>query len=340
MARWLAFNLRGGRVGDEQLINAATLADIHSPQMTTGATPERVEISPATYGMGWMIDTYRGHRRISHGGGIDGFITDVVLFPDDGLGLVAFNNGQSGISSLLNRHAADRLLGLEPIDWLGEAKGRRDKALETEEEDEARKEATRVAGTAPSHPLADYAGDYAHPGYGKLAISLAGEELAVTFNGITAPLEHWHYDVWNGAETEGDETFENQKFLFRGDVDGNVAEVESLFEPRAEPIVFAKRPDARLFDPDYLARFVGHYETVAETKLVVALTGGGLTLSVPGQPTFHLEPELSGRFVLEEVRVVSVEFVTGDDGSVTKILIHQPGAVREAMRVEESQPEG
>ena len=90
MARWLLFNLNGGRVGDRQLIKPATLADIHSPHMTTGETPERPEISQSTYGMGWGIDTFRGHRRVAHGGGIDGFTTSVMLFPDDGLGLVSF----------------------------------------------------------------------------------------------------------------------------------------------------------------------------------------------------------------------------------------------------------
>ena len=43
------------------------------------------------------------HDHVRHGGGIDGFITAVVLFPDDELGLVAFNNGESGISSLLTQ---------------------------------------------------------------------------------------------------------------------------------------------------------------------------------------------------------------------------------------------
>lgn len=334
MSRWLLFNLNEGKVGEEQLISPATLADLQSPHMATGATAERVEISQSIYGMGWGIDTYRGHRRVSHGGGIDGFITAVVLFPDDELGLVAFNNGESGISSLLTQHAADRLLGLEPIDWLGEEKEKRDKGLETEDEAEEKKDATRIADTTPSHPIADYAGEYHHPGYGLLKMDLDDDALQITFNGITGPLDHWHYDVWTGAETEGDDTFRNMKFLFHGDIEGNIAAVESTFEPTADPIVFEKRPPSRFFDPEVLAAFVGNYDAVDETRLVIALSGGSLTLTFPGSPIFALEPNLDGRFVLKDMRVVSIEFVTDADGKVTKLLLHQPGSIEEAKRVE------
>jgi CubicO group peptidase (beta-lactamase class C family) len=334
MARWLLFNLNGGRVGERQLVEPATLDDIHSPHMTTGATPDRPEISQGTYGLGWVITTYRGHRRVAHGGGIDGFSTSVVLFPDDGVGLVAFTNRGSGLPSLLNRHVADRLLGLDPIDWLGEALDKREKALAERKQAEERKQATRVVGTRPSHPLGDYAGSYDHAGYGSLEIVAAGETgLEIIFNGIVAPLEHWHYDVWNGAETEGDPTFENQKLLFRGDLDGNIAAVEAILEPRVAPIVLQKRPDPRLSDPKHLSRFEGTYEAATGTRVTVAMSGSVLTVSVPGQPTSTLEPDLSGRFALKELRIVRLEFVTDADGRVTKVLLHQPGGVFEAVRV-------
>jgi CubicO group peptidase (beta-lactamase class C family) len=335
MSRWLLFNLGGGKVGDRELIQAATLAEIHSPQMTTGGTPDRVDISVATYGMGWLVDTYRGHRRIHHGGGIDGFITSVMFFPDDDLGLVAFNNRGSGLPSLVNQHAADRILGLEEEDWIGEAVEKRKKGKEQQDEAEKKKEATRIEGTSPSHPLADYAGTYTDPGYGTLEVRLTGESLEFEINGITTPLEHWHYDVWNGVETDVLPTFEDQKLLFRTNVDGLIAAVEAQLEARAEPIVFEKGPDPRLFDPEYLKHFVATYETATGTKITVALSGNVLTASVPGQPTYTLEPALTGRFVLKEFRMVSVGFEVDDAGAVTKAVLYQPSGVFDAPRVEE-----
>jgi len=333
MARWLAFNLQGGRVDDHQLISAGTLADIHSPHMTSGATPDRPDISVWTVGMGWGIQTYRGHRQISHGGGIGGFITSVVFFPDDDLGLVVFNNCRSGLPRLVARHAADRILGLQEVDWIGEALEKRKKAKAESEKAEEKKETTRVAGTTATHPLTDYTGEYVHPGYGTLQISLADEALEVNYNEIVAPLEHWHYDVWNGAEAEGD-GFEDEKFIFRSNVDGLIAAVESQFEPRGEPIVFRKRPDTRLSDPDYLQGFVGTYEMADGTKLYIELSGQVLTLNIPGEQLYTLEPNLSGRFVFKEWRWISVGFGLNDQNRAVKAILYQPNGVYEAPRTE------
>ena len=331
MSRWVLFNLGRGKVGEQRLINTSTLVDIQSPHMTTGQTPERPEISQSTYGMGWSIDTYRGHRRVSHGGGIDGFVTSVMLFPNDDLGLVSFTNIASPLPSILSRHAADRVLDLDSIDWNGEALERRDKGEQAQEEAEKKKEATRVADTGPSHPLADYAGNYHHPGYGELEVTLEGVTLGIIYNNIATPLDHWHYDVFNGAETDGDSTFENTKLLFRGDVDGNIAAVESRLEMRVEPIVFRKHPDARLFDPEYLERFVGSYELAGQT-LHIELSGETLMLTLPGQPRYTLVPTLSGRFELKEAAVITIGFEEDDDGNVTRAMVYQPGGVYEAAR--------
>jgi hypothetical protein len=335
MSRWLLFNLGGGKVGDRLLIQPVTLTEIHSPQMTTGGTPDRADVSVSTYGMGWMIDTYRGHRRIRHGGGIDGFITSVMFFPDDDFGLVAFNNRGSGLPELVNQHAADRILGLEQEDWIGEAVENRTKGKEVQEEAEEKKETTRIEGTGPSHTLADYTGTYTDPGYGALEVRLTEESLEFEINDITTPLEHWHYDVWNGVETDGDKTFADQKLLFRTNVDGLISAVETQLEARAEPIVFEKVPDPRLSDPEYLERFVATYETATGTRITVALSGDALTASIPGQPTYSLEPSLTGRFVLKEFRMISIGFEMDDAGVVTKAVLYQPGGVFDAPRVEE-----
>jgi len=342
MASWLLFNLNRGRVGETQLVNPATLADIQSPHMTLpGAPTPDSRVSQRDYGMGWMVEVYRGHRRLQHGGGIDGFTTSVMLYPDDGVGVVAFSNRGSGLPNLLAQEAADRVLGLEPVDWLGEALTRLDAAEKVAEEAESKKEALRVADTTPSHPMADYLGSYEHPGYGVLTITAGdggetGEDraLALTFNGITAPLEHWHYDVWNGAETDGDPTFEGTKLLFRTDFEGQITEVEAPFELTASPIVFTKQPDPRLSDPKYLDRLVGTYEGATGQRGRIERSGDTLTLNLPGQPTFTLVPQVSGRFGLEGLEGFSIDFVE-EKGKITKVVYYQPNGVFEARRVED-----
>ncbi len=337
MSRWLLFNLNGGKLADRTLIQSATLADIHSPQMSVAAVPAaRTRVSQRAYGMGWMVEVYRGHRRVQHGGGIDGFTTSVMFFPDDNLGLVAFTNRGSRLPALINQHAADRILGLEPVDWVGDALKRAKGAEAEAEEAEAKQDAVRVAGTEASHPVEDYVGTYEHPGYGVLTISAGSGagSLELSFNDITAPLEHWHYDVWNGAETDADQTFEDQKLLFRTDFDGEIAAVVSAFELTAEPIIFTKQPDARLNDPEVLKHYVGTYQSASGQQERIELSGAALTLHIPGQPTYTLEPEVSGRFGIRGLQGFSVGFEE-EGGKVVKLVYYQPNGVFESVRVKE-----
>ncbi len=41
--------------------------------------------SSTGYGYGWMIGTFEGRRLITHGGGIHGFLSDGIIFPEDRL---------------------------------------------------------------------------------------------------------------------------------------------------------------------------------------------------------------------------------------------------------------
>lgn len=341
MSRWLLFNLNDGSVDGEQLVQPETLADVQSPHMTLPGRPDpESRVTQQAYGMGWVVEAYRGHQRVQHGGGIDGFTTAVMLFPDDDLGLVAFSNRGSPLPNLLARTAADRILGLEPVDWIGTALERMKKGEAAAEEAEEKKDALRVADAPPTHAIDEYVGTYEHPGYGVLTIARNGPEtegargLTMSINGITAPLEHWHYDVWNGAETDGDKTFEDTKLQFRSDFEGQITEVRSPFELTASPIVFTKRAPARLSDPEYLERFVGTYEGATGQRGKIELSGGTLTLHLPGQPTYTLVPRVSGRFGLEGLEGFSVGFEE-EGGTITTLIFYQPNGVFESHRVEE-----
>lgn len=327
MAKWVQLHLSNGTVGGKKILGPATLADLHAPQMVIGAPSDRPEITPGSYALAWFVDGYRGHTRVEHGGNIDGFSALVTFLPQDDLGLVILTNKNgTGVPELIARHTIDRFLKLDPIDWTGEALAKREKGKEVSKEAKAKKESVRKTGTKPAHKLAEYAGDYENPGYGPLKVAVAGDHLELTYNGITSPLEHWHYEVWSGKEGATDPTFEDLKFQFQGDVNGNVSGVSAQFEPQVKDIVFTKKPDARLFDAAYLARYVGEYELAGQTA-VIGLTGNVLTLNLPGSPTLHLEPTVGGDFVLKEYRIIGVAFTEDAKGNVTGARFNQPEGV-------------
>ncbi len=51
---------------------------------------------PTHYGYGWAINEYQGHRMISHGGGINGFITHARRLPDDKIFVSVLTNRDTG----------------------------------------------------------------------------------------------------------------------------------------------------------------------------------------------------------------------------------------------------
>ncbi|MEM9290690.1 MAG: serine hydrolase [Acidobacteriota bacterium] len=334
MGRWLLFNLNEGEVDGEALIQPATLADIQAPHMSNGVGGEHVQQS--AYGLGWGVEVYRGQRRLRHGGGIDGFITSVHLYPEAELGLVAFDNRGSGLADAVAQTAADRFLGLEAIDWIGEALETRQEQEAIADEAEAALDATRVADTAPTHPLADYAGTYHDPGYGDLVVSAQGDRLAWTFNDIVTPLDHWHYDVFVGSEEAVDPAFEITKLQFRRHRDGYVAEVVVPLELIGSPIVFHKQADPRLSDAEYLQRYSGQYRGETGQVATFSVSGSLLVLSLPGQPLYTLLPQPSGDFHIENLQGFRVSFDSFDDSGQPGIArFIQPNGVFESKRVEE-----
>jgi len=331
MSRWVTVHINGGKYGDKQVIGANTLADLHTPYMTTGGVSTRPDITAPDYALGWMVDNYRGHGRVHHGGNIDGFSAMVSLLPNDGLGFVVLTNKNgTGLSELLIRTAADRILGLEAVDWIGDAAKRLAEGEAVGKKAEEKKATRRRPGTSPAHKLDEYGGDYTHLGYGDLKVTLKGSQLGFTYNGIATPLAHWHYETFSGGKSE-DPTFEDMKLTFRTDVNGNVVGVAMPFEPSVDDIYFAKKPEARLSDPAYLKTLVGSYILASQT-VTVSLKGDTLTLFIPGQPVYDLLPEVGGEFSLKVAKVVRVRFLEDAKGQVTGAEVNQPGGVFEYKR--------
>jgi CubicO group peptidase (beta-lactamase class C family) len=311
MALYALLQLSHGRADGKQLLQASTIAEIQTPQMAVGRTSDDPDVSAPVYGMGWFVDSYRSHARVSHGGNIDGFSALLTLFPNDDLAIVALANLEgTPLPGVVTNHIADQLLRLDPRDWNADRLAKRNAARAVAKDAESKKAVVRKIGTRPTHPLADYAGEYENPGYGVLTIGLVKQQLVATYNHITTPLEHWHYDVFNAMRVESDPTFEDMKYHFRDDVSGNIAIVEAPFEPSVDPIVFRKRPDRRMSDPAYLRQFTGDY-LLAPQVISVSLRGSMLVLTIAGQPPYELVPQIDGWFELASLTGFRARF-SGD----------------------------
>ena len=244
MARWVLFNLRGGKSTDRNLITAQTLAEIQSPQILT-SMDQGAPTPNAAYGLGWFIDKYNDRARISHGGDLHDVNSNVMLFPEQGVGIVSFINfGRPQLSRLINQHAFDLIMDLKPTQTLEETLAQYEKRIEDTRERVAA--ARRVENTSPSHALNDYAGVYRHPGYGSIEIRRQDQDLVLRRNALILPLQHWHYDAWVAKDNDNfaidyRHAFDRaSRIVFDTSADGEIAAVSIQLEITVAPIRFEK----------------------------------------------------------------------------------------------------
>jgi hypothetical protein len=75
------------------------------------------------------------------------------------------------LGRMLANYVFDRACGKEPIPWMDRYRELRRKSLAQIDVDRQARKATRRLDTRPRHDLADYAGDYDHPSYGRITIT-------------------------------------------------------------------------------------------------------------------------------------------------------------------------
>jgi CubicO group peptidase (beta-lactamase class C family) len=334
MSRWLQVMLGEGMLGEKRILEASLCRELMSPQMVMPSSLGDAEKGPASYGMGWMVDTFRGHARVHHGGNIDGYSALVSMFPADGIGVVVLvNQDGSAVPGLVTSHIADLLLELKPKDRVAPARRARAMARRLGKKAQADRKLERKEGTKPAHPLADYAGDFDHPAYGRVSVTLDEESLVLKYNDLPAVLEHWHYETFSALPDERDPALEGMKFLFVTDLAGEVAAIEAQFEPTVEAIRFQRAADPLMEDPAYLDRLVGRY-ALPNGVVTVTRAGKSLSVTVPGQPTYALVPERRGRFRLKGLDGFSLVFEE-KEGKIEGARFVQPNGVFRARRLSE-----
>jgi CubicO group peptidase (beta-lactamase class C family) len=234
MSQWLRFQLSDGVFNGKRLVSSENLAESHTPQIVIRMdTPTRA-LNPYTtqmsYGMGWIVHDYHGRRLLSHTGGLNGFRARIVLVPDEKLGIVILTNSSVGTSSAsmhvaVTNNLLDLLLGFTRTDWNVLLMQQAGKFLSEERARIEERQEKRQKDTRPSHPLADYAGSYEEPAYGKATIKMQNGNLELHWSSFTTRLEHFHYDTFVAAETD---ELQDEQVQFGLDMSGEVARINFL----------------------------------------------------------------------------------------------------------------
>jgi CubicO group peptidase (beta-lactamase class C family) len=190
MGQWLRFHMNDGVVDGKRLVSSAALRETHAPQilMTGGGGGSANEFTNfSTYGMGWMIQDYRGELMWQHGGNTIGMTTAMGILPAKKIGVVILSNmDHTQLPALVMRYIFDRQLGVPVRDYVAETVARAAQRRPSEATAEAR------ASGPPLLPLSAYVGTFADSLYGEATVSLTDGHLEFRRGSQYGPLEYWN----------------------------------------------------------------------------------------------------------------------------------------------------
>jgi D-alanyl-D-alanine carboxypeptidase len=260
------------------------------------------------YGYGWFIGDFAGHRSIEHGGGINGFTSYEMTFPEDRIFIAILTN-----SAIAGREPEPRAVRAA---WL---------ALGLTEPE-------RKAVTLAAKDLDAVAGVYADVRKQEYHISREGGKLYAQRQGGAKN------ELFAAAATDFFLKDNPARFLFIKDAGGRVTglRIQARIGPaqifaRTDKPLPAPRREAKV-DPALYDRLAGDYELAPDFTITILRRGDRLISQATGQPEVELFPESETRFFLKVVDA-QVDFVMDAAGRVTGLVLHQGGQDLPAKKV-------
>jgi hypothetical protein len=125
MSHYLLAHLNGGAYDGQQVLSPGGMATLLAQGARMGAT--------SAYAMGWAVHDQAGSLRIDHSGDVSNFHTNMLLLPEQEIGIViltnvgGFNNAAAlnlpieGVAAILQGHGVPPALD-PPTDWLAPAR--------------------------------------------------------------------------------------------------------------------------------------------------------------------------------------------------------------------------
>lgn len=210
MAQWIRLQLGHGEIRGRRLISDSVIREMHTPQTIVRPTREAQEMFPEThfvaYGLGWSLRDYRGRKLIGHGGVLDGMRTEVLMAPEERLGVVVMANLEgTNLPNAIAYRVIDSYLGRPVRDWSAVYRAAYERARLRADSAEQKVQAERVANTQPRLPLRAYEGTYTDSLYGLVEVREQDNRLVFQMGPhFVGDADHWHFEtfriVWRDRE--------------------------------------------------------------------------------------------------------------------------------------------
>ena len=339
MANWLITWINNGKFNGKEIFPASYRSQAITVQMATGGGlpgAENPDVHMSGYGFAWGMSSYRGHYRVEHSGGIDGFITTTTFFPSDSIGIFVSSN-QGGVSTSIRNFIADRMLKLSFRNWGKTQLADKIKADSAAKASPNNDSLNRKPGTKPTHELNSYAGTYENKGYGQAKLFMERDTLWVDYNEAgkrtQSYLEHYHYDIFRVRSTE-EKTNPKDALKIKFDLNekGEIISCEMKLEPGVKDIVFEKLPAAMEVKQDVLKKYEGEYELAPGVIAKFYIKEKTLYAFLEGQPEYELVPTDKNKFEIKILKGYTVQFEENDKAEIISCSFIQPNGTFKATK--------
>ncbi|MBN1249608.1 MAG: serine hydrolase [Anaerolineae bacterium] len=243
LCRWLLANLNQGQLDGQRVLPAAQLLELHRPGIVIPPILNEPELLDASYAMGWICQPYRGNRCFYHwgGGGADGNTSFLSFMPDRKLGLAVVMNIEAPplVPAVMAFTIYDRLLGVEAVGWARRWRKiiRRMKADFMAQQEAA----NQPAGRVPKRIATALAGDYYHPGYGRIHIRRSAGGLELQFNSLRFTMRDCGDGAFDLTPRVPLSWWGRRQARCQWSRGGKLQSLEVLFEPAIPNLAFRRR---------------------------------------------------------------------------------------------------
>jgi CubicO group peptidase (beta-lactamase class C family) len=184
MSKWLLLQLQKGKFNNNQIIPESAIAQTRVPHSFMGFDQrDKVNSHFYMYGLGFDINDRSGKIVVAHTGGVDGFLSSLVLVPEEQLGIIVLTNtDQNSFFRALTNEIRDAYLQL-PYTGFSRRSLAQNKQLQVTEKKvtDSLKNLTTRKDIKTAVPLKNFVGSYTNSLYGSVTISEEKNALFIRF---------------------------------------------------------------------------------------------------------------------------------------------------------------
>jgi CubicO group peptidase (beta-lactamase class C family) len=289
-----------------KVLNEESLKSAFTPvKLNDGTEPKDIG---GGYGYGWVVMEHRGLKAIGHGGGLNGFNSDLIRYSDISATVVVLQNcldpapgmGASQLSSQIQ----------EIFFW----------------EQMKPQESVKVDKTVSANKYDDYVGRYDYGG-AIMKIRREGDHLFAQLAGQP------EFEIFPKSENEFFWKVVDAQVTFIKNEKGEATHIihhqggREINAPKLKDEISAK------VDPSVYDQYVGEYKfDIAQIDIIkITRDGDKLFAQATGQPKIELLPKSETEFYSDLV-VLKVNFIKDNQGKVTKLIINQAGMTIEGKK--------